>query len=96
LGWKFVHRDSLCRQIVGDLGGEQNQVRGRVIGVEMNKVLQHRQGLMFGSVRETSAWARPAATVTIGAFAIEGRTRIGLAQHAIDLFRTSLAQLIPP
>src|ERR1700691_5763312 len=82
---KVIYSDALARQILRDLGGHQNQIRRRVGGVKVNKILQHRQRLMFGSVSKTSPGVRPSATVAISSFTIERRPGVGLAQYAIDL-----------
>ena len=55
--WEFFYRDAFGRQIGRNFGSDQNQVGRRFVGVEVDKVLQHRQGLVFGSVSETSAGA---------------------------------------
>ena len=91
VGGKFFSYDAFARQIVRYFSGYQNQVVGRFFGVKMHEVFEHGQGLMFGSVGETCAWARPAATVEISAFAIERSARVGLTQHAINS-----GQLMPP
>lgn len=103
---ELIHLDAFAGQIARNFGGNQNQVRRRVAGVEMNEIFEHRQRLMFRSVGETSADARPAAAISKGAFSVERRAGVGLAQHPIDLFRISLGrmslgrmnlgQLIPP
>lgn len=54
---KFVHSDSFARKIIGNLRSDENQIRGRVVGLKMDKVFQHRQRLVFRSVGETSARA---------------------------------------
>jgi hypothetical protein len=83
--WKIIDGDNLGWQIVGKFSGDQNQIGRRVARVEMNKIFKHGQGLVFGGVGETSSRARPAPTVKISTFTIQGRARKRFAQHAIDL-----------
>ena len=91
LCWKFINCDDFGRQIVGKLRSDQNQIRRRVVRVEMNKIFEHGERLVLGGVRQTSARTRPAPPVKISTFTIQRRARIGLAQHAKEL-----AQLMPP
>ena len=85
---KVLGRNSLPGHAVGNFRCDQDQVRRRVVGVQMNKVFQHRQRLMLGRVRETSSRARPASAIAIAAFSVERRARISLAQHAVNLRHT--------
>ena len=50
VGWKVIRNDALLRQIAWDLGSNQNQILRCVVGVEVDKVFQHRQRLMLGGV----------------------------------------------
>ena len=84
-GWKIIDSDAFGRQIVRNSGSDQNQIRRGIVRVEMNKIFQHGQGLVFGGVRQTSARTRPAPAVKKSTFTIERGARIRLAQHAIDL-----------
>lgn len=87
VGWKFIGCDTVRRKIAGYFGRREDKIGRRFVSLKMNEIFQHRQRLMFGSVGEASANARPAAAVKVGAFTIEGGAREGFAQHAIDTLR---------
>src|SRR5580704_3207720 len=61
--WELVRVDVLFGEVFRDLGSNQDQIWWGVIGVEVNEVFQHGQGLMFGSVGKTSSRARPAPAI---------------------------------
>lgn len=90
-GREIVWAEVNAREMIGNLGGDEDDIGRSVVGVEVHKVFEHRQRLVLGGVGEASAWAGPAAAIPIRSFAIEGVAREGLAQHAINE-----RQLIPP
>src|SRR5271170_6274916 len=74
--WKILGCDDFGRQIVRKFSRDQNQIRRRVVGVEMDEIFEHGEGLVLGGVGETSSRTRPAPTIKISTFTIQGRSRI--------------------
>ena len=91
MGGQFAQCHSLTGDFFRDVRYGKNQVLRRILGIEMNEIFQHGEGLVLGSTGEASAWTRPSPAVAISAFAIEGGARIGCAQHT-----KHCTQLMPP
>lgn len=81
----------LSTEIFGHLGDGESQVAGRIILVEVDKILQERERLVFGGITEANARTGPAPTVSVRTFAIKRSTSVLLAQHPVES-----DQLIPP
>lgn len=87
--WRRCSFTPICRQTAGsnllpaqilrEFRYRQDQIRGRIVLVEVDKILQHGQRLMFGGIAEASARAGPTSTVKISSFAVEGIAGIGSA-----------------
>ena len=83
--------DRVAHQIVGHFANGEHQIIGRVIGVDVDEILQHGEGLVLGRVAEAGSRAGPASAVKVCALAIKGIAGVSPAQYAINS-----AQLIPP
>src|SRR5271154_2921433 len=74
--WKILGCDDFGRQIVRKFSRDQNQIRRRVVGVEMDELLGEGGGWVRGVVGETIPRPRPAPAVKISTFTIQWRARI--------------------
>ena len=91
MGRQFIDSHSLSGHFFGNLSRGQDQVSGRVLWIEMDKVFQHGQGLVFRSIGETRTWVRPPPAVAVRTFSIKWSARVCRAQHA-----KHWVQLMPP
>lgn len=85
--WVDMH----TRHVVRHVRDRHHQVRWRIVPIEMNKVLDHRQRQMLRRVGETNTWTGPAAAVAVRALAVERSLRVALPEDSIDP-----GQLTPP
>ena len=89
--WEFTHPDPFPPQVVRDICCGEQQVRGRVICVQMDEILEHRQRFVFRGVADAGPGTRPPSTITISALTVERRVRVRAAEDPVNS-----CQLIPP
>lgn len=88
---QVVESDLLSGQIVRDFRNRQYKISRGIVLIEMDKILQHGEGLMLRCVAEADSGTRPAPAVAIRSLAVERSASIRLAQDS-----TNSSQLIPP
>ena len=78
-------------EIIRDSCRREHEIVWGIFRIEMGEILDHRQGEVLGSVGDARAWRRPAATIAVSAFSIEGGSGKCSAEKSVYL-----GQLTPP